>query len=127
MTPEILLADDDTLIALSLATYSEDEGLRVTHAGSTEALARVSAGERCQVCTKDICLPGMDGSRAIVKLHRIDPWIQFLIHTGSSDYSPPARLRVLGVGPERLFRKPLADVSPLARTVHAMADAKAVP
>jgi CheY-like chemotaxis protein len=128
MTPEILLVDDENLIATSLATYLEDDGLRVTCAGSAEeAIARVSAGAHYQVCIMDIRLPGMDGSRAVVELHRIDQGMQFLIHTGSSDYSPPARLRALGVGPERLFRKPLADMAPLARTVRALADAEAAP
>ncbi len=111
----LLLVDDEALIARGMALFLEDEGLRVSTAGSAEqAIALVESGERFAVCIMDIRLPGMDGAAGIIRLHELDPTLHFLIHTGSSDFSLTERLRGIGIDDSRLFRKPLLDMQPLA-------------
>ncbi len=120
--PRVLVVDDECCIADNLQAFLEDEGMQVESAGSAEeALVRVRAGARFDVCIMDMRLPGMDGNAAIRALHGLCPALKFIIHTGSAGYDIPADLRVLGIGDTPLFPKPLADMGPLAQAVRQLA------
>lgn len=122
MTLRVLIVDDEPMIRENLMAYLEDEGMDVEAAASAEAaLDAIAGGERYAVCIMDMRLPGMDGNAAIRALHRLDPDLRFLIHTGSSDYSLPADLRELGLDARQVFHKPLNDMGPLAAAVRALA------
>jgi two-component system OmpR family response regulator len=124
MTPTVLIVDDEAPICDNLAAYLEDEELRVqvAHSGE-EALRLVEAGLEVQVCILDLRLPGMDGNQTALALHRIAPGIRFLIHTGSTDFTPSPDLTGIGVTPAHLFNKPVVDMSLLVRAVHFLCPA----
>ena len=124
MTPTVLIVDDEAVICDNLAAYLEDDGLRVqvAHTGE-EALRLVEAGLEVQVCILDLRLPGMDGNQASMALHRIAPGIRFLIHTGSTDFTPSPNLAGIGITPNHLFNKPVADMSRLVRAVYQLCPA----
>jgi two-component system, OmpR family, response regulator len=121
MAPTVLIVDDEAPICDNLAAYLEDDDLRVqvAHSGE-EALRLVEAGLEVQVCIMDLRLPGMDGNQAALALHRIAPGIRFLIHTGSTDFTPSPALAGIGVTTAHLFSKPVADMSQLVRAVHLL-------
>ncbi len=121
MAPTVLIVDDEAPICDNLAAYLEDDGLRVqvAHSGE-EALRLVEAGLEVQVCILDLRLPGMDGNQTALALHRIAPGIRFLIHTGSTDYTPSPDLGGIGVSPAHLFNKPVADMSRLVQAVRLL-------
>ena len=124
MAPTVLIVDDEAPICDNLAAYLEDDDLRVqvAHSGE-EALRLVEAGLEVQVCIMDLRLPGMDGNQAALALHRIAPGIRFLIHTGSTDFTPSPDLAGIGVTPAHLFSKPVADMSQLVRAVRLLCPA----
>ena len=124
MTPTILIVDDEAPICDNLAAYLEDDGLcvQVAHSGE-EALRMVETGLEVQVCILDLRLPGMDGNHAALALHRIAPGIRFLIHTGSTDFTPSPDLAGIGITPAHLFNKPVADMSRLVRAVRLLCPA----
>ena len=70
----------------------------------------------------DMRLPGMDGNATVVAMHALRPQIQFLIHTGSVNYSLPPELRVQGMTEDHVFMKPLADMGILADAIRRMSN-----
>ncbi len=123
MSPRILIVDDEPLIAENLEAFFTDEGMEVTSTGTAEqALHLVEDGYRWDVCVMDLRLPGIDGSAAIRSLHRVQPEMRFIIQTGSAAFSLPGDLRAMGISDLQLFRKPIADMRQLARTVKSLAD-----
>ena len=117
----VLIVDDEEMIRENLKAYLEDEGLRVmAFEAVTAALAWLSAGDPCPVCVMDMRLPDMDGKSAIRILHELYPDMEFLIHTGSSSYSLPDDLRVMGLDDDRVYQKPLSDMGPLAAAIRAL-------
>ncbi|MDZ5461520.1 response regulator [Azohydromonas lata] len=122
--PRVLVVDDEPVIALCVQAFLEDDGMLVTTVRSgEEALARVGAGDRFDVCIMDVRLPGMDGATAVARLAALCPALRFAMHTGSAEYTLPDELEELGDIP--LLHKPLRDMSPLAATVRRLAGAGA--
>ena len=121
MAPTVLIVDDEAPICENLAAYLEDDGfgVQMAHSGE-EALRLVQAGLAVQVCILDLRLPGMDGNETAFALHRVAPGIRFLIHTGSTDFTPSPDLTHIGITPEHLFNKPVADMSRLVRAVRLL-------
>ena len=120
-TPSILIVDDEPFIVLGLKTFLEDEGMLVTGAGSgEEALDRVRAGGRFDVCILDQRLPGINGDVTLRALHGLCPDLRFIIHTGDVGYAIPNDFHTLGIGPVFLFKKPLLDMQPMARAVRTL-------
>ena len=121
MVPTVLIVDDEASICENLAAYLEDDGfgVQIAHSGE-EALRLVQAGLAVQVCILDLRLPGMDGNETAFALHRAAPAIRFLIHTGSTDFTPSPDLAHIGISAEHLFNKPVADMSQLVRAVRLL-------
>lgn len=121
MSPRVLVVDDEPFIVTGLQVFLEDEGMQVGSAGSgEEAVDIVRRDSGFDVCIMDMRLPGMDGDTTIRALHEICPDLEFIIHTGSTDYSIPDDLRSMGIGDDQLFAKPLMDMTPLAEKVAAL-------
>lgn len=121
MTDWILIVDDEAMIRENLKAYLEDDGWRVA-AFEAVAPARdwLRTGGVCRVCIMDMRLPDMDGNTAIRTLRQLYPGMEFLIHTGSSSYSLPEDLRAIGLDDDRVYRKPLRDMAPLAAMARAL-------
>lgn len=121
MELSVLIVDDEVSICENLAAFLEDEGLQVHVAYSGEdALRLVEEGLEIQVCIMDLRLPGIDGNQTALSLHQIAPEIRFLIHTGSTDYTPSAELVCIGVTSAHLFSKPVADMTQLVQAIHVL-------
>jgi DNA-binding NtrC family response regulator len=115
--PRILIVDDEESIRRSLRAYLEDEGFELITAESGEEGLKRLAKESVDAAIVDIRLPGMDGTRFIDRAHEMHPHMTFFICTGSVDFKPPKSIRVIGVGDENVFRKPLRDMDLLATTL----------
>lgn len=108
---KILVVDDDPAVLLNTCAYLEDEGYEIIQAKSgKEALESV---EQLQPALGiiDMRLPGIDGNELILKAKDIDPEMQFIIHTGSTDYVLPDSLVDLGITKEQIVHKPVPDMS----------------
>ncbi|MEW5723421.1 MAG: response regulator [Thermodesulfobacteriota bacterium] len=116
----VLVVDDDEFVRLNLAAYLEDEGFAAVASTSGEEALHLLAREPMDVAVVDMRLPGLDGNAFILEAHRLQPRIRFLIHTGSIGYTIPEEVRSIGVRPEHVFLKPLADMSLLRAAVEAL-------
>ena len=117
----VLIVDDEPLIATGLRVFLEDEGFTATVAASGEqAIEFVQQDGPFDVCIMDMRLPGMDGNAAIESIHEICPDIQFIVHTGSVNYRVTHELTMLGIRDDHLFRKPLADMTPIAAAIESL-------
>ena len=106
----ILIVDDDPAVLLNTSAYLEDEGFDVLEAKTAqEALTHIEAN-RPDLGVIDMRLPGMDGNELILQAHDIHPTMQFIIHTGSTDYVLPDELKALGIGAEQVVNKPVPDM-----------------
>lgn len=119
---DILLVEDEQALCDNLVAYFADEGMVVVAVPSGEAaLDRLRDGYRPRVCILDMRLPGMDGNETALALHRLDPGLRFVIHTGSTAYRLPKALRELGISDHQVFAKPVADMGTLVDAVRALA------
>ena len=121
MTQRVLIVEDEALIASSLQVFLEDEGLQAVSAASgEEAIELLQRHGDFDVCVMDMRLPGMDGQAAIRCIHDFRPGMRFIVHTGSINYAVPADMQRLGIQVEHLFRKPLADMTPIAEAIRLL-------
>lgn len=119
---KILLVDDEELLLRSLALYFEDEGYEVYTALSGEDALALLRRKNIDVCVVDMRLPGINGNEVIRGANKEKLLNKFVIHTGSSDYQVPEDILAMGIGPEQVFLKPLADLSVLVQAVLAITE-----
>jgi YesN/AraC family two-component response regulator len=116
----VLIVDDEEQMLRGLAAFLEDDGFAVLTASSGEEGMVLIEDHQVHACIVDMRLPGMVGSEFIERVHRDQPQLRFLIHTGSSDFTIPPRLRALGIRDAHLFIKPLVDLSLLSRALREL-------
>ncbi len=120
----IMVVDDEIAICDNLQAYLEDEGLLVHTAYSgEEAVQRIADGLAVQACIMDLRLPGINGAEAILQIRSLAPAVRFVVHTGSANDAVIAELQRAGLGNTPVFKKPVADMSELARVVAGMCSA----
>ncbi|MCC7449864.1 MAG: response regulator [Anaerolineae bacterium] len=116
----VLVVDDEAMIRRNLCAFLEDEGFTVFPAASSEAALQLLENHHTDVGVIDIRLSGMDGNTFVLRAHALYPYMKFLIHTGSSDYQVPAELAAIGVQPEDVFMKPVADMRKIAQAIRRL-------
>ena len=116
----ILVVDDDPAVLLNTCAYLEDEGYDILQAKSgQEALATIEQNHP-QIGIIDMRLPGMDGNELILKAHEQEPQMQFIIHTGSTDYILPGSLVAMGITKEQVVHKPVPDMNVFIDVIKGM-------
>ncbi len=118
----VLVVDDDPTTALLLADALEQDGARVSVAGTAEeARALLADGHRPDVLVSDWLLPGADGIDlcAWVRDAHADASIPVLLISGAAERD--VRLRALAQGADDLISKPIDPLELRAR-VRSMAD-----
>lgn len=118
MARRILVADDEALVAVSLADLLEADGYDVTLAFDGEqALERAVAalaeagGRRFDVLVTDLNMPRMGGEDLIRAVRARDPDLPVVVVTGSPPPGGATELRCRGGGhgPLALLLKPVDD------------------
>jgi CheY-like chemotaxis protein len=124
VTVRVLIAEDEAMIALSLAELFEAEGYAVTVASDgAKALAGARRlGDRLHALVTDLNMPYMSGED-LIRILRIDrPELPVIVVTGSAPRSGLEALRRYGGGhgPFALLHKPI-DYAELVHTLrHAV-------
>lgn len=113
----VLVVDDEIAIRESLVGFLTDMGMMAVGAAEAEEAMGLCAKQRFDVAIIDLRLPGMGGESLITELEQRHPDVRYLIHTGVGGYLPSPELTRIGVRPEHVFRKPMADLTPLAQGV----------
>lgn len=116
----VLVIDDEASVRESLADFLSDFDFAVSTADSAEEAMEILAHQSQDLAVVDIRLPGMSGDALILMAYARCPGLQFLIHTGSTDYSIPPSIAALGIDKSHVFHKPLADLTVLVSAIAAL-------
>lgn len=116
----VLILDDEDMVRENLQAFLEDEGFATLTSASGEKALALLADNRVDVCIVDMRLPGMSGNEFIIKAHEADPGPKYLIHTGSTNYKPPAEVLAAGLTRDMIFIKPLSDMGALTEAVRKL-------
>jgi CheY-like chemotaxis protein len=128
---QVLIAEGEAMIALSLADLLEDRGYAVTIASDgAAALAQARRiGDALDLLVTDLNMPEMSGEDLIHALQSEQPDLPIVVITGSAPFGGLEELRRQGGGhgPVALLHKPL-DYSALLDTLRcAVADKRLSP
>ncbi len=120
----VLLAEDEALIAMSLADLLETEGYEVALAADgAEALAEARRpGDTLGALVTDLNMPRMGGEALIRALRADRPALPVVVVTGSAPPGGASELRCQGGGhgPLALVHKPFDQDGILGALRHAM-------
>ena len=117
---KILIIDDEPLLRDNLAAYLEDEGHQLVTSSTAEAGLSKLRQYHPDIVIVDLRLQGINGEMFVKTAYRITPDLQFIIHTGSSDYQLSEELQTLGLGPANIVYKPVTDLSLLSELIGRM-------
>lgn len=123
-TKRILVVDDEQLTRMSLADFLQEIGYETKSAGDGNTALKLQKRQPFNVCIVDIRMPGMDGIETISALHQVDPHSQFIIYTGSPQFTLPHRLQQIGLSENNIVRKPVTDMHIFDNRIKAMTDPK---
>jgi two-component system nitrogen regulation response regulator NtrX len=118
----ILIVDDEPAIQSALRGVLEDEGYRVTTAGSgAEALARVTE-EVPDLIFLDIWMPGVDGLHTLAELKRLRPEAAVVMISGHGTIETAVKATRLGA--YDFIEKPLSLEKTLVTVTRALEHAQ---
>jgi DNA-binding NtrC family response regulator len=115
MSDIVLIVDDDKCVASNIQAYLEDEGYRVCTAGSGEQGLKLLQQCEPAFAIVDMRLPRMSGDEFIYQASARHSQMQFLIHTGSIEYTLPDLLRTNDRVRKSIFFKPVVNMASLVR------------
>ncbi|MFT7410311.1 MAG: two-component system OmpR family response regulator [Oleispira sp.] len=115
MSELILIVDDDERVYSNTQAFLEDEGYQVIIAVSGEQGLLLLQEFKPKFAIVDMRLPGIDGNQFILQASQQQSQLQFLIHTGSTDYELPDLLRKNSRVRQSIFYKPLFSMEVLVR------------
>lgn len=116
----VLIIDDELSIRGSMAGYLDDCGFAVSLSESTEKALRMVRESAYDVAIVDLRLRGLSGDVFIVEAAQICKDLKYIIHTGSVNYALSEELVKIGVKPEHIFRKPLADLNVIVDAINGL-------
>ncbi|MDM8525306.1 response regulator [Desulfococcaceae bacterium HSG8] len=117
---KILIVEDEEMVRVTLEDFLEDEGFEVRSADSGERGIELLDECQFEVAVVDMRLPGMDGNTFIKTAKKIQPRLDFIIHTGTAFYSLPQELRDMGITNSNILPKPLSDMELLIRAIEKL-------
>jgi len=106
-----MVVDDEESIRNSIALFLEDEGHTVLTADSMEAAMEIIRSHPVTGAVVDIRLPGKDGNAFMLEAVKIRPGLKLVVHTGSADYTPSEEVKAIGITPDKVLIKPVADLT----------------
>lgn len=108
---KILLIDDEAPILRILASFLEDHDYQIFSATSGEMALSLEESNNCHIAIVDMRMDGIDGEQTMIKLRERNPYLKFIIHTGSSEYYINEPLKKLGIKEKYFFKKPVLNMN----------------
>ena len=106
----VLIVDDEESIRVSLSEFLQDFEFEVDSADSAEDALEMLKHKKYNVLIVDLRLPDMNGDLLILKAYEIDDSLNFLIHTGSVEFTIPDELISIGMTQDNIFVKPITNL-----------------
>lgn len=101
----IMIVDDDSEVAESVAELLRHSGYLVEIAGSGEVALQRAQAEDFNITIMDVHMPVMNGADSCLEIKRIKPGARVVMMTGLDEWVPASASRV---GAEGLLRKPFS-------------------
>ncbi|QTA90384.1 response regulator [Desulfonema magnum] len=117
---KVLIIEDEEMVRINLEDFLEDDGFEVKSADSGELGMELLGEYKFEIVVVDMRLPGMDGNTFIKEANKIQPLLNFIIHTGSAFYTLPKEFRDMGITKEQVLLKPLSDMEILTRAIRKL-------
>ena len=118
---KVLVVDDEEMVRMNLEAFLEDAGFEILSAGCGAEAESLLQAKTVNIGIIDMRLPDIDGQTLILKVHKIYPEMQFIIHTGSLDYIIPQSLIEIGITDEQICNKPIRDMEELVTLLNKLA------
>ena len=109
--PKIIIVDDESSVCISLSEHLLDLEYTVNYYLTAEEALQHIEQKDPDIMIVDIRLPGIDGTKLIVKANEMNSNIKYLIHTGSVAFALPDYLIKLGLTPDHVLKKPVKDLN----------------
>lgn len=87
-SPHILIAEDESLVALALAAVLEDQGFRVTVTHNGRQALEADARDAADILVTDLRMPVMEGGELIREIRRSRPGLPVVVMTANGDLLP---------------------------------------
>lgn len=117
---KVLIIDDDGGVRDSLFYHFEDSGYDVSIAVSGEDAESIIAKKKFDIVIVDLRLPKQRGDDFIKSVYDTTSPTQFIMYTGSEEYSLSDELKELSRVCKRVYYKPLLDLSILNSEIETM-------
>ena len=117
---KVLIVDDEEFIRISLVAFLEDEGFQIYSANSAEQAMELVDQHNFDLGIIDMKLPGIDGNTLILELHKKNPSMKFIIHTGSVNYQVPRKLIALGINNQNILLKPVKNLDVILNKIYTV-------
>lgn len=121
--PLILLADDETDVALVASTRLEVSGYEVVIAADGEEALALFRSRRPDLVLLDILMPRLDGFQvcSIIKSDPATRDVPVIIFSASSSHSLSLERKCIEMGADECIRKPYSGEELLAKIEHQLA------
>ena len=116
----ILILEDEEFVRFSLVNHFEDYEFNVFSAESSEKAIEIIKNNHIDAAIVDLRLPGKSGDEFILEAYSLNENTVFIIHSGSTDYDMPYKLKDLDRVSDVIFRKPLLDLIVLNKEIEKM-------
>jgi DNA-binding NtrC family response regulator len=107
----VLILEDDEMVRLIINDYLIVSGFDAIDAEDPFKALDILKNDPCDVAIVDINIPKMSGEEFITKAKTICPDIQFIIHTGASDYKVSSKMIEMGLSQNNVLVKPVEDMN----------------
>lgn len=125
--PTVMIVDDEDMVRLNLDAFLEDAGFNIVSVGSGTEANEILEKTNIDVGIIDMRLPDMDGQTLILQANKINPKMQYIIHTGSIDYVLPEELSKIGIVEEQIYHKPISDMDALIKKIQELSTTPLTP
>jgi len=116
----VFILEDDKMVRLIVSDYLTVSGFDVIDAADPLIAIEMLKNDICDVAIVDINIPTMSGEEFIAKAKTICADLQFIIHTGASDYKVSSKMKEMGISQDHVLVKPVEDMGTFVTIIKQM-------
>lgn len=106
----ILIVEDEEIVRMIVSDFLKMSGFTPYESESSTVALELLKKEPFDIAIVDMNMPEMSGEEFILAARKIQPEIQFIIHTGSNEYRVSENLQKIGINQAAVLYKPVEDM-----------------